>query len=173
MIGSEDAHGRLQIVLATVGNFCLVKILFWGVVGRMAGRTSQNPSVLLTDVCLGVANTLFHIVGGIPVAMPTVLSVTLAIVEGGARSDKTGTLTLNQHSEMASFEVIDEEVPPSLLQEMATFALSDVATSLPDITGTVRVGGFGVNANMISVGNIYTTGLPINTAPQPEVATPA
>ncbi|KAI9917790.1 hypothetical protein PsorP6_012696 [Peronosclerospora sorghi] len=86
----------------------------------MAGRSSQNPCVIVTDGCLGVANILVLIVGGISFAMPTVLSVTLAIgssalaeenaivtrltcIEEMASievlcSDKTGTLTLNQLS---------------------------------------------------------------------------
>ncbi|TDH66910.1 hypothetical protein CCR75_000410 [Bremia lactucae] len=122
-IASADSHGRLQMVLTTVGNFCMVSILFWCVVEllvQMAGRSSQNPCVIVTDGCLGVANILVLIVGGIPVAMPTVLSVTLAIgssalakenaivtrltcIEEMASmevlcSDKTGTLTLNQLS---------------------------------------------------------------------------
>ncbi|EGZ27293.1 hypothetical protein PHYSODRAFT_553896 [Phytophthora sojae] len=122
-IATADSHGRLQMVLTTVGNFCMVSILFWCVVEllvQMAGRTSQNPCVIVTDGCLGVANILVLIVGGIPVAMPTVLSVTLAIgssalakenaivtrltcIEEMASmevlcSDKTGTLTLNQLS---------------------------------------------------------------------------
>ncbi|KAE9060354.1 ATPase 7, plasma membrane-type, partial [Phytophthora fragariae] len=122
-IATADSHGRLQMVLTTVGNFCMVSILFWCVVEllvQMAGRSSQNPCVIVTDGCLGVANILVLIVGGIPVAMPTVLSVTLAIgssalakenaivtrltcIEEMASmevlcSDKTGTLTLNQLS---------------------------------------------------------------------------
>ncbi|TDH65601.1 hypothetical protein CCR75_009776 [Bremia lactucae] len=122
-IASADSHGRLQLVLTTVGNFCMVSIFFWCVVEllvQMAGRSSQNPCVIVTDGCLGVANILVLIVGGIPVAMPTVLSVTLAIgssalakenaivtrltcIEEMASmevlcSDKTGTLTLNQLS---------------------------------------------------------------------------
>ncbi|KAG7377285.1 hypothetical protein PHYBOEH_000955, partial [Phytophthora boehmeriae] len=81
-IALADAHGRLQMALTTVSNFCMVSILFWCMVellARMAGHTLQNPCVIVTDGCLGVANILVLIVGGIPVAMPTVLSVTLAI----------------------------------------------------------------------------------------------
>ncbi|DBA04493.1 TPA: hypothetical protein N0F65_011041 [Lagenidium giganteum] len=122
-IASAESHGRLQQVLSTVGNFCLVSIVLWCVIElivQMGSRSSQNPCFLVTDGCLGVANILVLIVGGIPVAMPTVLSVTLAIgssalakenaivtrltcIEETASmeilcSDKTGTLTLNQLS---------------------------------------------------------------------------
>lgn len=122
-IASVESHGRLQQVLTTVGNFCMVSIIVWCVIEllvQMAGRANENPCILVTDGCLGVANILVLIVGGIPVAMPTVLSVTLAIgssalakenaivtrltcIEEMASmevlcSDKTGTLTLNQLS---------------------------------------------------------------------------
>lgn len=122
-IAGADSHGRLQMVLTTVGNFCMVSILVWcfiELVVQMAGRSGENPCYIVTDGCLGVANILVLIVGGIPVAMPTVLSVTLAIgssalakenaivtrltcIEEMASmeilcSDKTGTLTLNQLS---------------------------------------------------------------------------
>ncbi|KAJ0396598.1 hypothetical protein ATCC90586_004060 [Pythium insidiosum] len=122
-IASTESHGRLQEVLTTVGNFCLVSIIVWCIIEllvQMGGRSNENPCILQTDGCLGVANILVLIVGGIPVAMPTVLSVTLAIgssalakenaivtrltcIEEMASmevlcSDKTGTLTLNQLS---------------------------------------------------------------------------
>lgn len=120
-MGEAESHGRLQEVLTTVGNFCMVSIIIMVVielVAQMGIRHYQNPCVIETDGCLGVANILVLIVGGIPVAMPTVLSVTLAIgssalakqnaivtrltcIEEMASmeilcSDKTGTLTLNQ-----------------------------------------------------------------------------
>lgn len=122
-ISSAESHGRLQMVLTTVGNFCMISIIIWCIIElivQMGGRSSENPCFIAVDSCLGVANILVLIVGGIPVAMPTVLSVTLAIgssalakenaivtrltcIEEMASmeilcSDKTGTLTLNQLS---------------------------------------------------------------------------
>jgi H+-transporting ATPase len=122
-INSAESHGRLQMVLTTVGNFCMVSIIIWCIielVTQMGARSDENPCYIMPDGCLGVANILVLIVGGIPVAMPTVLSVTLAIgssalakenaivtrltcIEEMASmevlcSDKTGTLTLNQLS---------------------------------------------------------------------------
>ncbi|KAF4027444.1 haloacid dehalogenase-like hydrolase, partial [Phytophthora infestans] len=108
-IASADSHGRLQMVLMTVGNFCMVSILFWCVVEllvQMAGRTSQNPCVIVTDGCLGVANILVLIVGGIPVAMPTVLSVTLAIGSSALAKENAIVTRLTCIEEMASMEVL-------------------------------------------------------------------
>jgi H+-transporting ATPase len=122
-INNAESHGRLQEVLTTVGNFCLVSIVIMVIIElavQMGGRKNENPCKLATEACTGVQNILVLIVGGIPVAMPTVLSVTLAIgssslakqsaivtrltsIEEMASmeilcSDKTGTLTLNQLS---------------------------------------------------------------------------
>ncbi|KAG8682658.1 plasma membrane H+-ATPase, partial [Ceratobasidium sp. 394] len=109
----DDTTGHLQKILAQIGSFCLVSIGLF---------------VLLEIVILyprfhysyrrGLDNILVLLIGGIPIAMPTVLSVTLAV---GAQqlakhkaivtritaieelagvtilcSDKTGTLTTNK-----------------------------------------------------------------------------
>ncbi|KAG7377527.1 hypothetical protein PHYPSEUDO_011520 [Phytophthora pseudosyringae] len=46
MIGSADAHGRLQIVLATVGNFCLV------VVGDTGHRFVEENALVTRLMCI-------------------------------------------------------------------------------------------------------------------------
>jgi H+-transporting ATPase len=109
----DDTTGHLQKILAQIGSFCLVSIGIF---------------VLAEIFCLyagfrysyrrGLDNILVLLIGGIPIAMPTVLSVTLAV---GAQqlakhkaivtritaieelagvtilcSDKTGTLTTNK-----------------------------------------------------------------------------
>lgn len=109
----DDSTGHLQKILAQIGTFCLVTIGIF---------------VLAEILCLyagfryryrrGLDNILVLLIGGIPIAMPTVLSVTLAV---GAQqlakykaivtritaieelagvtilcSDKTGTLTTNK-----------------------------------------------------------------------------
>lgn len=121
LMNEAESSGRLQIVLTTVGNFCMVSIIIWCIIElavQFGGRSAQNPCVLVENGCEALQNILVPIVGGIPVAMPTVLSVTMAIgstklakqnaivtrltaIEEMASmeilcSDKTGTLTLNQ-----------------------------------------------------------------------------
>ncbi|CAG7850029.1 Plasma membrane ATPase 1; AltName: Full=Proton pump 1 [Serendipita indica DSM 11827] len=114
LVGADDdTTGHLQKILAQIGSFCLVVIGIF---------------VLLEIIVLygkfrysyrhGLDNILVLLIGGIPIAMPTVLSVTLAV---GAQqlakhkaivtritaieelagvtilcSDKTGTLTTNK-----------------------------------------------------------------------------
>ncbi|KAJ6624220.1 plasma-membrane proton-e [Mycena sp. CBHHK59/15] len=100
----DDTTGHLQKILAQIGSFCLVAIGIFVI-----------AEILLPP---GLDNILVLLIGGIPIAMPTVLSVTLAV---GAQqlakhkaivtritaieelagvtilcSDKTGTLTTNK-----------------------------------------------------------------------------
>ncbi|KAG0209023.1 plasma membrane H+-ATPase [Mortierella sp. GBA30] len=108
-----DDVGHLQVVLGRIGRFCIVSIAIFLVVEIIVMYAGFKY-----DYRRGINNLLVLLIGGIPIAMPTVLSVTLAI---GARqlaehkaivtrmsaieelagvtilcSDKTGTLTLNE-----------------------------------------------------------------------------
>ncbi|CDH48314.1 plasma-membrane proton-e [Lichtheimia corymbifera JMRC:FSU:9682] len=108
-----DDIGHLQTILAKIGNFCLVSIGIFVVVEILVMYAAFRY-----DYRRGIDNLLVLLIGGIPIAMPTVLSVTLAIgakqlaehkaivtritaIEEMAAvtilcSDKTGTLTLNK-----------------------------------------------------------------------------
>ncbi|KAF8905185.1 plasma membrane ATPase [Gymnopilus junonius] len=109
----DDTTGHLQKILAQIGSFCLVTIgifVLAEIFCLYAGFRYQYRR--------GLDNILVLLIGGIPIAMPTVLSVTLAV---GAQqlakykaivtritaieelagvtilcSDKTGTLTTNK-----------------------------------------------------------------------------
>ncbi|KAF9479339.1 plasma membrane H+-transporting ATPase [Pholiota conissans] len=109
----DDTTGHLQKVLAQIGTFCLVTIGIFVIAEIFvlyAGFRFQYRR--------GLNNILVLLIGGIPIAMPTVLSVTLAVgatqlakykaivtritaIEELAGvtilcSDKTGTLTTNK-----------------------------------------------------------------------------
>ncbi|CAF0990420.1 unnamed protein product [Rotaria sordida] len=114
MIGrSKDEMGHLQKILAKIGNFCIVSISIFIIAEIFVMYIGFRYSYRR-----GINNILVLLIGGLPIAMPTVLSVTLAI---GAKqlskhkaivtritaieelagvtilcSDKTGTLTLNK-----------------------------------------------------------------------------
>ncbi|GAB00025.1 uncharacterized protein L969DRAFT_96638 [Mixia osmundae IAM 14324] len=109
----DDSAGHLQKILAKIGTFCLISIgifVLAEIFVLYAGFRFQYRR--------GLNNILVLLIGGIPIAMPTVLSVTLAV---GAQqlakykaivtritaieelagvtilcSDKTGTLTTNK-----------------------------------------------------------------------------
>ncbi|CAI9261805.1 unnamed protein product [Lactuca saligna] len=113
LVDSTNQVGHFQKVLTAIGNFCICSIAVGLVIEivimyPIQKRTYRN----------GIDNLLVLLIGGIPIAMPTVLSVTMAIgshklsqqgaitkrmtaIEEMAGmdilcSDKTGTLTLNK-----------------------------------------------------------------------------
>ncbi|KAI9634834.1 plasma membrane H+ ATPase [Dioszegia hungarica] len=114
LVGQDnDQTGHLQMVLAQIGSFCLVSIGTFVLLEILVLYADYRYSYRR-----GLNNILVLLIGGIPIAMPTVLSVTLAV---GAQqlakhkaivtritaieelagvtilcSDKTGTLTTNK-----------------------------------------------------------------------------
>ena len=115
LVDSTNQVGHFQKVLQAIGNFCIGSIaigLFVEIIVMYAVQHRQYRE--------GIDNLLVLLIGGIPIAMPTVLSVTMAIgshrlsLQGAITkrmtaieemagmdvlcSDKTGTLTLNKLS---------------------------------------------------------------------------
>ncbi|PIA40840.1 hypothetical protein AQUCO_02400118v1 [Aquilegia coerulea] len=115
LVDSTNNVGHFQKVLTAIGNFCICSIA----VGMLVEIIVMYP-IQHRKYRDGIDNLLVLLIGGIPIAMPTVLSVTMAIgshrlSEQGAItkrmtaieemagmdvlcSDKTGTLTLNKLS---------------------------------------------------------------------------
>ncbi|KAL0380361.1 UNVERIFIED_CONTAM: Plasma membrane ATPase 4 [Sesamum angustifolium] len=113
LVDSTQNVGHFQKVLTAIGNFCICSIG----VGILIEIIVMYP-IQHRKYRDGIDNLLVLLIGGIPIAMPTVLSVTMAIgshrlSEQGAItkrmtaieemagmdvlcSDKTGTLTLNK-----------------------------------------------------------------------------
>ncbi|EFA84549.1 P-type ATPase [Heterostelium album PN500] len=119
LVQNTESQGHLQIVLRNIGLFCISFIAIWVVVELLVQfiARDQKCNGVGEGKCTTLNNALVLLVGGIPIAMPTVLSVTMAIgatqlskkqaivsrltaIEELAGmdilcSDKTGTLTLN------------------------------------------------------------------------------
>ncbi|XP_008789658.1 plasma membrane ATPase 4 isoform X1 [Phoenix dactylifera] len=115
LVDSTNQVGHFQKVLTAIGNFCICSIAVGMIVEIIVMYPIQHRIYRS-----GIDNLLVLLIGGIPIAMPTVLSVTMAIgshrlSEQGAItkrmtaieemagmdvlcSDKTGTLTLNKLS---------------------------------------------------------------------------
>ncbi|GAB4854548.1 Plasma membrane ATPase 4 [Ancistrocladus abbreviatus] len=113
LVDSTNQVGHFQKVLTAIGNFCIGSIAIGMLIEIIVMYPIQHRKY--RD---GIDNLLVLLIGGIPIAMPTVLSVTMAIgshrlSEQGAItkrmtaieemagmdvlcSDKTGTLTLNK-----------------------------------------------------------------------------
>lgn len=113
LVDSTNNVGHFQKVLTSIGNFCICTIGIGIAIEIVVMYAVQHRSYRK-----GIDNLLVLLIGGIPIAMPTVLSVTMAIgshklSQQGAItkrmtaieelagmdvlcSDKTGTLTLNK-----------------------------------------------------------------------------
>ncbi|KAH9739933.1 ATPase 11 plasma membrane-type-related [Citrus sinensis] len=115
LVDSTNQQGHFQKVLTAIGNFCICSIAVGMIVEIIVMYPIQHRKYRP-----GIDNLLVLLIGGIPIAMPTVLSVTMAIgshrlsLQGAITkrmtaieemagmdvlcSDKTGTLTLNKLS---------------------------------------------------------------------------
>ncbi|XP_071703295.1 plasma membrane ATPase 3-like [Rutidosis leptorrhynchoides] len=115
LVDSTNQVGHFQKVLTAIGNFCICSIALGMIVEIIVMYAIQHRKYRP-----GIDNLLVLLIGGIPIAMPTVLSVTMAIgshrlsLQGAITkrmtaieemagmdvlcSDKTGTLTLNKLS---------------------------------------------------------------------------
>ncbi|GLU01152.1 hypothetical protein SLE2022_184760 [Rubroshorea leprosula] len=113
LVDGTNQVGHFQKVLTAVGNFCICSIFIGLFIEAVVMYGIQHRNY--RD---GIDNLLVLLIGGTPIAMPTVLSATMAIgsqrlsqqgaitkrrtaIEEMARmdvlcSDKTGTLTLNK-----------------------------------------------------------------------------
>lgn len=119
LLGQADQVANIQKIMTKISAICLITIFVWVVIllGVQFGHW-RHECRGGEGGCPTLTNLLVIIVGGIPIAMPTVLAVTLALgayalakegaivsrmsaVEEMAGmdilcSDKTGTLTLNK-----------------------------------------------------------------------------
>ncbi|KAJ3685343.1 hypothetical protein LUZ61_014507 [Rhynchospora tenuis] len=133
LVDSTNNVGHFQKVLTSIGNFCICSIAVGVVIELIVMYAVQHRPYRK-----GIDNILVLLIGGIPIAMPTVLSVTMAIgshklsLQGAITkrmtaieemagmdvlcSDKTGTLTLNKLTVDQSFiEVFSKNIEKETL----------------------------------------------------------
>lgn len=125
LVDSTEVVGHFQKVLTSIGNFCICSIA----VGMILEIIVMFP-VQHRTYRDGINNLLVLLIGGIPIAMPTVLSVTLAI--GSHRLSQQGAITKRM----------------TAIEEMAGM---DVLCS--DKTGTLTLNRLTVDKNLIEVFN--------------------
>ncbi|ESR63406.1 Plasma membrane ATPase [Citrus sinensis] len=123
LVDSTNQVGHFQKVLTAIGNFCICSIA----VGIVAEIIIMYP-VQHRKYRDGIDNLLVLLIGGIPIAMPTVLSVTMAI--GSHRLSQQGAITKRM----------------TAIEEMAGM---DVLCS--DKTGTLTLNKLTVDRNLIEV----------------------
>ncbi|XP_068647087.1 plasma membrane ATPase [Aristolochia californica] len=123
LVDSTNQVGHFQKVLTAIGNFCICSIAIGIVVEIIVMYPIQHRKY--RD---GIDNLLVLLIGGIPIAMPTVLSVTMAI--GSHRLSQQGAITKRM----------------TAIEEMAGM---DVLCS--DKTGTLTLNKLSVDKNLIEV----------------------
>lgn len=123
LVDSTNQVGHFQMVLTAIGNFCICSIA----VGMLAEIIVMYP-IQHREYRDGIDNLLVLLIGGIPIAMPTVLSVTMAI--GSHRLSQQGAITKRM----------------TAIEEMAGM---DVLCS--DKTGTLTLNKLSVDKNLIEV----------------------
>ncbi|XVE71092.1 hypothetical protein DITRI_Ditri10aG0122700 [Diplodiscus trichospermus] len=101
LVDSTNNVGHFQQVLTAIGNFCICSI----VVGMLIEIIVMYP-IQHRRYRDGIDNLLVLLIGGIPIAMPTVLSVTMAI--GSHRLSQQGAITkrMTAIEEMAGMDVL-------------------------------------------------------------------
>lgn len=123
LVDSTNQVGHFQKVLTAIGNFCICSIA----VGMLIEIIVMYP-IQRRKYRDGIDNLLVLLIGGIPIAMPTVLSVTMAI--GSHRLSQQGAITKRM----------------TAIEEMAGM---DVLCS--DKTGTLTLNKLTVDKNMVEV----------------------
>nr|CAB3502136.1 unnamed protein product [Digitaria exilis] len=101
LVDSTNQVGHFQKVLEAIGTFCIASIA----VGIFVEIIVMYP-IQHRRYRDGIDNLLVLLIGGIPIAMPTVLSVTMAI--GSHRLSKQGAITkrMTAIEEMAGMDVL-------------------------------------------------------------------
>ncbi|CAL8990592.1 unnamed protein product [Prunus brigantina] len=123
LVDSTNQVGHFQKVLTAIGNFCICSIA----VGMLVEIVVMYP-IQHRKYRDGIDNLLVLLIGGIPIAMPTVLSVTMAI--GSHRLSQQGAITKRM----------------TAIEEMAGM---DVLCS--DKTGTLTLNKLSVDKNLVEV----------------------
>ncbi|XP_052199700.1 plasma membrane ATPase 4 [Diospyros lotus] len=123
LVDSTNQVGHFQKVLTAIGNFCICSIA----IGMLVEIVVMYP-IQHRKYRDGIDNLLVLLIGGIPIAMPTVLSVTMAI--GSHRLSQQGAITKRM----------------TAIEEMAGM---DVLCS--DKTGTLTLNKLSVDKNLVEV----------------------
>ncbi|KAL7122417.1 hypothetical protein ACP275_01G044700 [Erythranthe tilingii] len=123
LVDSTNQVGHFQKVLTAIGNFCICSIFVGIIIELIVMYPIQHRKY--RD---GIDNLLVLLIGGIPIAMPTVLSVTMAI--GSHRLSQQGAITKRM----------------TAIEEMAGM---DVLCS--DKTGTLTLNKLTVDRNLVEV----------------------
>ncbi|KAI3701561.1 hypothetical protein L6452_26740 [Arctium lappa] len=127
LVENTNQVGHFQQVLTAIGNFCICSIAVGIVIEAVVMFVFQQRAY--RD---GIDNLLVLLIGGIPIAMPTVLSVTMAI--GSHRLSKQGAITkrMTAIEEMAGMDVLCSDKTGTLTLNKLTVDKSMIEVFVKD-----------------------------------------
>ncbi|KAK0579822.1 hypothetical protein LWI29_031991 [Acer saccharum] len=128
LVDSTNQEGHFQKVLTAIGNFCICSIA----IGMFIEIIVMYP-IQKRAYRSGIDNLLVLLIGGIPIAMPTVLSVTMAI--GSHRLSQQGAITkrMTAIEEMAGMDVLCSDKTGTLTLNKLTVDKSMIEVFAKDI----------------------------------------
>ncbi|XXG58951.1 hypothetical protein AAC387_Pa04g1127 [Persea americana] len=128
LVDSTNQVGHFQKVLTAIGNFCICSIGLGMIVEIIVMYPIQHRRY--RD---GIDNLLVLLIGGIPIAMPTVLSVTMAI--GSHRLSEQGAITkrMTAIEEMAGMDVLCSDKTGTLTLNKLTVDKSMIEVYVKDV----------------------------------------
>ncbi|KAM6586009.1 hypothetical protein CsatB_013011 [Cannabis sativa] len=128
LVDSTNQVGHFQKVLTAIGNFCICSIALGMVIEIVVMYPIQHRRY--RD---GIDNLLVLLIGGIPIAMPTVLSVTMAI--GSHRLSQQGAITkrMTAIEEMAGMDVLCSDKTGTLTLNKLTVDKTMVEVFVKDV----------------------------------------
>ncbi|XP_073155429.1 plasma membrane ATPase-like [Henckelia pumila] len=128
LVDSTQQVGHFQKVLTSIGNFCICSIAVGIIIEILVMFPIQQRKY--RD---GIDNLLVLLIGGIPIAMPTVLSVTMAI--GSHRLSQQGAITkrMTAIEEMAGMDVLCSDKTGTLTLNKLTVDKSLIEVYVKDM----------------------------------------
>ncbi|XP_038713165.1 ATPase 9, plasma membrane-type [Tripterygium wilfordii] len=128
LVDSTNREGHFQKVLTAIGNFCICSIAVGMIIEIIVMYPIQHRRY--RD---GIDNLLVLLIGGIPIAMPTVLSVTMAI--GSHRLSQQGAITkrMTAIEEMAGMDVLCSDKTGTLTLNKLTVDKTMVEVFVKDV----------------------------------------
>lgn len=106
LVAGVDERGHFQKVLRAIGTFCIAFITVFVVAELIVQFVARHKGCNFPHGCKTLNNALVLIVGGVPIAMPTVLSVTLAIGASQLSKRKAIVSRLSAVEELAGMDIL-------------------------------------------------------------------
>ncbi|KAG2497004.1 hypothetical protein HYH03_005008 [Edaphochlamys debaryana] len=135
LISGTHNVANLQIIMTKIGGTCLVLIGIWVVI-ELAVQFGHYGHACTggEEGCPTLTNMLVILVGGIPIAMPTVLSVTLAL--GAAKLAKEGAIVARMSAveEMAGMDILCSDKTGTLTLNKLSIDASNIFVTEPGMT---------------------------------------